>query len=169
MLLSRAHAVAFFSKNLKPRPADARGPPAGVSVQFVDQVCSFSYITTHPRRTCRAAAGGCRRGGAAQRGKEGAGREELQKRCLRGLTTYTCACAAGSRLAQRRRRRRAQFVCRPRSLSRRLWKTAAHADGAVRNGSTNVRLASRDTRGGLRACCSRAARRRGERPVSATG
>ena len=117
-------------------------------------VCVSLHSTTPPLTTPLpwGAAGAARRIGA-----QNVRDAMLQKRCLRGHTarTSTRACAAGSRLAQRCRRRCAQHVV-VRELSRRLSRSAALADGAVRNGSTNVCLAPRDTRGGPRACCSRA-------------
>ena len=118
-----------------------------------------------PRQLPWGAAGAARRIGA-----QNARVAMLQKRCQRGHTarTSTRACAAGSRLAQCRRRRCGQHAV-DRELSRRLSRSAAHADGAVRNGSTNVCLAPRDTRGGPRACCSRATTRRRACAVESAG
>jgi hypothetical protein len=110
-------------------------------------------------------------------GAAGAARRSGAKKVRDAKSFRSAACADSPRTRVRAQRVHAlrnvvadgvpNKSCRPCSIPRRLWRSAAHANGAVRNGSTNVRLASRDTRGGLRACCSRAARRRGERPVFA--
>jgi hypothetical protein len=164
--------LRFFFKNLNSRPEARLGPPApalgfGSVCRSGLLIFLYSLLTSpHLPRRCRGVPPG--RGGAA--GQRRCGTRKLQKRCLRGLTTCVHVCVRSGFTALRNVvADDVPNACRPRSLSRRLWRSAAHANGAVRNGSTNVRLASRDTRGGLRACCSRAARRRGERPVSATG
>jgi hypothetical protein len=91
--VSSAGCCVFLQESEFP-PRGQVGPPApGGFVQFVDQVCSFSYIHYSPRRTCRAAAGGCRRGGAAQRGKEGAGRESFRSAACADTPRHVCVCA----------------------------------------------------------------------------
>ena len=113
--------------------------------------CKCVVIRPFYRASCRGAPPGWR--GAS-------GHRTCGTRCFKSAACAdTPRARPGSRLAQRRRRRCAQHVV-VRELSRRLSRSAAHADGAVRSGSTNVCPASRDTRGGPRACCSRATPRR---------